>query len=480
MLKNHLYSLFVDQKDIELIHEYTLKTLKEIGVVFEHPEALEVFKKHGARIDGEKVYLDEKMIREILSKVPAEFELHGREGTMGFGESYETRIGSGALNPFIIDEDDNIRSATIEDNLKFYKLIQTSNVADIITMPVMDVPEFTRKSKDSYFAQMLHMLKYSNKFLANPARPNSGNIGNRSIRQGVAEYHKILKDFYGVEDKYIVIEMVCAVSPLANDFDIIENILAAAEANQPINICASSMTNMTSPTTLMGTIIHDNALLLATIALIQLLNPGLPVIAANVSAPTDMRYLQMASGAPESAILGSVAIAMGKYYGIPTRNNTTLTDSVHLDYQAGAESMISAMQCLSNTAFVMNGLGVMGNYNVCSFEKFVMDEEILGYIKRFTKGIDTSLAEVGFEQLKKVGPKGSFIMGRTPREYRKETYLTSIYHKAGGSINAREENEELRQKAVKEIERRIEEYELPELDKAQQRLIDKYLTPFGL
>lgn len=481
MLKNYMSSLFVDQKDIELIHEYTMKTLKEIGVVFEHPDALEAFKKHGARIDGEKVFLDEKIIKEILSTIPAEFELYGREGTLGFGESHEPRIASGTLCPLVIDENDNIRNATLVDNLKFCKLMQTSKLVDLTTVPIMDVPEFTQKSKDSYIAQILYTLKHSTKCLVNPGRPNSGNLGNRSVRQGLAEYYEILKQFYGVEDKYVVIDMICAVSPLVNDFEVLENILAAAEANQPIGVAASSMTNMTSPTTLMGTIIHDNALILATTALIQLLNPGLPVIYSNVTAPTDMRSLQMAAGSVEASIIGNVAIAMGKYYGIPTRSGHTISDSLHIDYQAGAESVFSSMPgYLSNTDFMINVMGVLGSYNVCSYEKYVIDEEIVGCMKRLSKGIDTTVAEIGFEQLKKVGPKGSFIMGRTPKEYRKEIYLPNTFHKAGGSITAREENEEMRQKAIKEVNKRIEEYELPELDKAQQRLIDKYLTPFDL
>lgn len=130
----------------------------------------------------------------------------------------------------------------------------------------------------------------------------------------------MLKEFHGVDDdKYIVMELLCVQSPLCNDKEMLDNLLEAAAANQPVSVVIASMTNTTSPSTLLGTAIHDNAVALATTTLIQLLRPGLPVVHTILSSPSDMRYIQMGTGSTENALLAYAGIAMGRYYGIPVR-----------------------------------------------------------------------------------------------------------------------------------------------------------------
>ncbi|MBV1684114.1 trimethylamine methyltransferase family protein [Eubacterium callanderi] len=473
-------SLFISKNDIETIHEYTLKTLSEVGMVFDHPEALAVFKKHGARIEGETVFLSEEIINRAIATVPDEFELFGRRGTLKIGRRYEPKVGPATDWPIIIDEQDNMRSATFEDALKFYKLMETSDVLDFAQLPVTNMPEFGSNTECTYLSQIALMLKYTSKFYANPARPNRSNVGNKGIRQTVREYHELLKRFYGVEDKYLVLELLCVQSPLCNDEEMLDNLLAATEAKQPISVVIASMTNVTSPSTLFGTAVHDNAVALATTTLIQLLCPGLPVVHTILSSPSDMRYMQMATGSAENSLLAYAGIAMGRYYGIPVRGGGTLSDAVDVDYQTGAEAAMTIMPSyLSNVDYITHAAGGMGVFNVGSFEKFVLDEELIGYMKRLYRGMDISSPEKAFEQMKKVGPRGNYVMGRTPKEYKRDTYFAKLFNKKGGMIKVREDGT-LRERTVQEINRRIESYELPSVDKEQEKILNSLLQPLGL
>jgi trimethylamine:corrinoid methyltransferase-like protein len=45
----------VDKEKRSQIHDASLKILAETGVVFHHEEALSVFKKHGAKVEGQVV-----------------------------------------------------------------------------------------------------------------------------------------------------------------------------------------------------------------------------------------------------------------------------------------------------------------------------------------------------------------------------------------------------------------------------------------
>lgn len=474
-------SLFISQKDIEVIHEYTLKTLSEVGMIFDHPEVLEVFKKHGARVDGNKVFMDEALISKAIATVPIEFEMYGRRGGLKIGKRYDPKVGPGTDWPLIVDEENNIRPPVFEDLLKFYKLMETSDIMDFSQLPITNLPEFGGRGDCTYLAQIALMLKYTSKFYANPARPNQSNVGSKGIRQTVKEYHQMLKEFHGVDDdKYIVMELLCVQSPLCNDKEMLDNLLEAAAANQPVSVVIASMTNTTSPSTLLGTAIHDNAVALATTTLIQLLRPGLPVVHTILSSPSDMRYIQMGTGSTENALLAYAGIAMGRYYGIPVRGGGTLSDAVDVDYQTGAESAMTLMPAyLCNVDYITHCAGGMGVFNVGSFEKFVLDEELVGYMKRMARGFDSSEPEFAFKQLKGIGPRGNYLMGRTPKQYRKETYLAKLFNKKGGMISVRDDGT-LREKACRHIQERVERYELPETDKGQQKVLDRYLKPLGL
>ncbi len=56
----------VSEDDLSMIHGASLKILKETGCVFHSEEALGIFKKHGAKIDGRTVYFSKAMIENTI------------------------------------------------------------------------------------------------------------------------------------------------------------------------------------------------------------------------------------------------------------------------------------------------------------------------------------------------------------------------------------------------------------------------------
>lgn len=88
-LNRNLHEKFMSPNDIQMIHEYTLKVLDEIGIIFESERALEVFKHHGARVDGETVYISEQLLHEALKTAPSEFELFALDNSVKIGKRYE-------------------------------------------------------------------------------------------------------------------------------------------------------------------------------------------------------------------------------------------------------------------------------------------------------------------------------------------------------------------------------------------------------
>ena len=81
----------VSADELESIHRASLKVLSEIGMDFTLPEARDMLKKAGAKVDGERVRFDPAMIEELISSAPSEFTFHARN------PENDQRIGGNAI-----------------------------------------------------------------------------------------------------------------------------------------------------------------------------------------------------------------------------------------------------------------------------------------------------------------------------------------------------------------------------------------------
>ncbi len=475
MLRKNAYDLFLSLDDVEKIHESTLRVLKEVGVEFKHEEVLDVFKKHGARVENSIVYLDEDIINNALQTVPKSFELHGRAGFSTISVDGAPVITTAGGPPQLVHEDDSIRDSTLEDVIKFYKLIESSDVIDVTRIVSSDTSDLDRNSENLFNPQQALLLKYNTKPVYGTI-VNSNHTRGKSIRQGTRDSIQLIKKFYDVWDKNIILTDHCCISPLSVGSEVLENMLAMLDEDQIVQFTVCSMTNLTSPPSIMGTVVQDNATLLAAMVFTQLVKPGTPTIYRTLSAPTDMREVKLAIGSPENTLLGFAGIAMARYYGVPVGSGGGLSDSLTVDYQAGAETMMTLLPTyLGNADFVSHSVGTLGSFNLGSFEKLVLDEEVVSMLKRLYEGIAISDKKDGVDLMLKVGPRGNYLKGRTPKDYREEHYLPKYFNKQGDKLADREKFGTALDRAKKEVQRRVDEYELPETTKKQKEILNEYL-----
>lgn len=473
-----IYEDYISSHDVRTIHDCTLRVLREVGVSFPVPEALKLFKQHGATVEGDIVKISEKMLDEALETVPRSFTVTTGKSSVSIGEKYRPKTAPALGPPTVLTEDGVYREATVEDVIKFIKLEHTSDVVDFITNVSYDTVGIDKSLPNFYLPQMALCLKYSDKPTYGNV-VNSLNVKDKPLKAAAKEIAQIYKEFYDIWDKPVLLTNCCAMSPLGYSHEVLENIMGLVEEGQPVTILTMSMTNFTAPASLMGTLIVDNATVLAGIVLTQLINPGVPVIYGCVSAPTAMKELTPATGGPESQLIYMAVLAMGRYYGLPVRTGPATTDALQPDYQAGLETGVTLYTTYAGKAdFVSNCVGNLQSYLVASFEKFILDEEVNRYWARVNRGIDIS-EQKGHEmvdQIKKIGPLGNYLVGRTPKEYRKEHYLTKIFNRENsGAQIVLDEQGTLHDKAARAIKKRLEEYQEPELEKRQKKILNRYL-----
>lgn len=477
-VNRRFYDKYVSTRDVELLHEYSLRVLKEVGVSFDCEEALEIFKKHGATVEGSIVKIDEDLLNQALETAPKTFTVTTSAGETKIGERFKPKTVGCYGPPKFLFEDDEYRVAMKDDMVKFLKLMDTSDVTDFVNNSAYDTADLDKTKDDFYMPQVAMCLKYSQKpTYGNVA--NSLNVRGKSLKEAAKGIAQLYKEFYDIWDRPVLLTNACALSPLGYSYEVLDNIMGLVEEGQPVTIITCSMTNLTAPAALLGSVIQNNATILAGIVLTQLINPGCPVIYGTVSSPTDMRTVSLAIGAPEAQLIQMASLALGRYYQLPVRTGIAGTDSLKPDYQAGVESfMILMTTYLGKSDFVLNHAGILQAYALGSYEKFVLDEEVNRILLRLNRGIDISdvKAEKVFDAIKKAGPLGNYLSGRTPKEYRQEHWLTKLFNRqAGNPQPIFDEIGDLRERASKEVEERVAGYTLPDLTKTQKDILNRYL-----
>ena len=142
---NRLQPLKYEQ--LTTLHNACMKILSKVGVVFHDAEALEIFKKHGFKVDGKKVFFAEDQVMKSLETVPSEFTIQARNPeksvTIG-GDHFALGPGWGA--PSIISANGKRRNASMADQDNFCKLVQTSPYLDLVAGSMAIPAELSAKA----------------------------------------------------------------------------------------------------------------------------------------------------------------------------------------------------------------------------------------------------------------------------------------------------------------------------------------------
>jgi len=446
-------SRFITKKEIGKIHDATITVLSEVGIKFQHQEALAVFSQFGARVEDEIVYISEDLLKKALSTVPSSFVFQGWDSRNDKLIGGPDPVFAPASGPVFINENNRRRPVTRNDYINLIKLCETSPIINVINPNIVEPQDMPVDQRPMF--QMNTCLKYSSKPL----------IGITTGLETAKECLRLVWGVYKNPKIYYLMGIISPISPLVYEATMIDSIFAYAERNQPLMFASCSLPGGTSPVSLAGTLVIDNAQVLAGIVLAQLLQPGLPVLYGNTSSSCDLRYVNPCIGSPESGLITIAAAELARYYNIPSRSGGALTDAKAVDMQAGVESTMTILPALmSGVNFMLHSCGITDSFNSLSFEKFIIDEEIIRFTSRFVRGFEVSDDLLGLDVIKKVGPGGCFLGEAHTREhFKNELFDTLLFSKEGYAQWERQGAYSVNERAMKEVERRLSEYKLPSI-----------------
>jgi len=447
---------FASRYESDLIHEKTLKLLAEVGVVFESQKAVDVFKEHGAGANGKTVFISEKMLAEALKSVPESFTWEGRKSNVEVGKG---SISIPAYGPIYLYQNDKIVNITPRDYVNFHKLHETSDVIQAANPNVMEPTQISESLRAKY--QMATTLLYSTK-------PCMGLVsGEENSKMSI----QMTKRFYGRDNTNVLLGLINTAAPLHVSKDMCEALMVYAAEGQSQVIVGGGISGLTAPPSLASTVLIANAASLAGIVLAQLVNPGTPVVYSVSASGTDLRYNMPTIGNPECSLYSMLNRDMGRYYKIPVRGGGVLTDAKQIDYQCGYESFMSGMATyIAECDIVIHACGIMDSFNTISYEKFMLDEEMIKSLQWFLKGISITEDEFCYDLIKQKGPGGHF-MGRTTKMFRDNFIFTEIANKDSVQNWINSGKQTVEEKAAKACKKRLEEYNLPEITKEQFEIL---------
>lgn len=393
----------ISDDQVEAIHHASLKVLAEIGMDFMLPEARDILKKAGAKIDGERVRFDPVMIEEAMASAPECFTIHARNPVRNMligGENI--CFGTVGSPPNCHDVDGGRRTGNHADFTKFIKLAHHFNAIDFVSgYPVepIDIHAGVRH---------LEVLREMAQLTDKPFVAYS--LGVDRIRDGI----EIARLARGVSHEQFDREptlttIVNTNSPLKLDPNMLNGMLEMSRRNQVVCVTPFTLAGAMAPVTVAGALVEQNAEALAGLTFCQLVNPGAPVIYGGFTSNVDMKSGAPAFGTPEymkSTIIGG---QLARRYKVPFRTSNTNAANM-MDAQAAYESVFSLWGLtMGGGNFIMHGAGWLEGGLVASFEKFVLDCDLIQMVKAFLQPIEINDDALGVEAIREVGPGGHFF-----------------------------------------------------------------------
>ncbi len=410
----------ISKEDYTRIHEASLKILEETGVVFQSTEALEIFKNHGVKVDGKTVYYSRKLVEDSLEKCPSTFKWKARndDNSVTIGERLLFQPNSGPL--FIQDLDNGRRLGKLEDYVNIIKICQTSDMVNLAGSFPVDPSDVNQDEK--YLFMMYETLKHTDKPIVGFSA--YGHQGRHML--DMVEIAMGRKGF--MQENHCIGVGVNPTSPLKYSPEACGTIIEYAKRNQVIFLSSAVMAGLSGPIHLIGTSVLHNVEVLAGIILAQLINPENPVVYGAISTVAGMRKANFITGSPETMLINIANLQMGlNFYHLPTRALCGMTDAKTIDCQAGYETMQNMMMgMLGGAQIIGECLGVLDSIMTTSYEKIIIDLEILSRIVRIWKGIDTSDKALSVDIIQEVGHDGTYLTHPSTFEYCRDGWLPTV------------------------------------------------------
>ncbi len=449
----------ITQEEIENIHEKALVLLETTGVQFMLPELLSRLQEEGLQVDFDQqlVRFPGEQLEARLSTVPRRFVLGARSPELachiGEGGPYARSI-SGCVK--IIDRRTGIcRDGTMNDVAEAARLIDAlpNQAACGGFIYPMDVD---RTVAD--VALLRGMVENSAKHIQ--MQPFQG----RNMEFIIEMLEAVSGGKSEIRANPLISVVVAPTSPLRYDRNEVEVLIAAAEHSIPMITASTPVCGVSGPITLAGMAVLQHAETLAAMAVHQIVNSGAPAFYAPRACMMDMRNANAVWGPIEFTMLNLVWLQLGRHCNFAVDSMSCTTDSKTTDEQSGIEKALNALGSCLGGPDILGGFGMLETINTACFEQLVIDDELMGIVKRFQKGIKITEETLALDLIQRVGVGGQYLdQEHTMKFYQKNHYLPTIFDRNVRGTWENNGSKDVVQVAKQRVEKLLSEHTAPAL-----------------
>ncbi|MYD77050.1 MAG: trimethylamine methyltransferase family protein [Gammaproteobacteria bacterium] len=454
---------------VERIDNASMDILENIGVTFRDPVALEDWRRAGARVRDERVYLDRGLVRELISTIPAEFTYRARNPVKNVklgGRSAVFVPMTGA--PYLRDLDDVRRNPTLGDLAMFHKLSHMlpalHSTAHHIVEPY-DHPVSHRHLRITYSS-----MKHSDKmFMGMTTSPKNA--------EDVMDMCAILfgEDF--LETHPVTTGNCNGNSPLVWDEVMLGAMRAFCQRNQPVLCSPFVLGGANTPASVAASVSQLNAEALSALAYTQVVRKGCPAIYGHYLSTVSMKSGAPMAGTPEISLMNFMIGQMARHYGVPWRTSSALGGAKTFDAQAGYESattLSAGMHAGAHYIWHSAGWNEAGMH--CSVAKFIVDAEQCAMAYRMAQGVGWDDFDEALSAVDDIGPGGHYLgHPHTQENFQTAFFMPEMFDNNSIEQWMAEGSVEITRRALDHARRLLEAYEMPKMDEAADEALLEYI-----
>ena len=393
----------VSDDELEAIHEASLRVLAETGIDFLDETARRQLVDVGCRVDGDRVRFDPDLVMHLVSTAPAEFTMHApspaRNLHMGGDVLTFTSVAS---PPFVTGLGRDRRDGNRDDYRNLIKLGQVLNAVHTVAGYPVEPMDLHPSVRHLYATHDMLTLSDKVPFVYSLSRQrNLDAIEMTRIARGA--------DHDAMDVEPSLYSVINASTPLRYDTVMLHGIQEMSARNQCIVITPFTLAGAMAPVTVAGALVLQNAEALAGIAYTQVVRAGAPVIYGGFTSNVDMRSGAPAFGTPEYWKACLIGGQLARRYRVPYRSsNVNASNSV--DAQSAYESVIALWGAvMGGVNLLLHGAGWLEGGLLASYEKMVIDADVLNMITAMLEPVVIDDAALAVEAIAEVGPAGHFF-----------------------------------------------------------------------
>jgi trimethylamine--corrinoid protein Co-methyltransferase len=451
--------------ELEAIHQATLRILGEVGVVLTQPEARDILAGAGAGLRDDRVLLPPDLVEPTVARCPPQVSIRARSGdTVVLGDGTLHWHNLGGARDVYEPRTGQCRAATLQD------VRDSARVLDALPSVTAIVPFFTPQDVPGplmSLAMYRHTLPHTTKPVQGPGLQTAAEV--RLAVQMAA--------VIGPPAEVLTL-CVSPISPLIFPDDLVEAIIEIARLGIPFGPLPCPTAGTTAPLSLAGALAQQNAEVLASVVLVQLVQPGLPIIYCGRLAMMEPRTGASVWGGVELGLVSAATVQIGHRYGLPVNVYGLSTNSNVLDLQNGYERALNAAVPALAGADELSGIGEMAAGVHSSYAQMVLDDEIAAGVRRLCRGFEAEEEALAVEVIARVmdGSRNFLDQRHTVRYLRAgEVLMTRLADRRAWAEWDSEGREALADRAQMEAEQLLAEHEVPPLAGDQERELDEIM-----